>query len=266
MVWTDRGERAVDRERVARVRASIDERAHAEGLPLSIRHVCLACRAALDVGGVGVSLLDGFGVGQSLVVTDPCTEHLADVQITVGEGPGVDALGRNRPVLVPDLAAADTQRRWPLFAPAAYELGARAVFAFPLQLGVIVVGVLEINRTAPGRLSPDQLAGALLYADAALIVLLELDLAAEAESSDEAARPVSPSRPINGFVDRWSEVHQATGMVSVQLGTSITEAFVRLRAHAYASDRRLSAVAGDVVTRRLRFDPDPGANSVPTTE
>jgi AmiR/NasT family two-component response regulator len=55
-------------------------------------------------------------------------------------------------------------------------------------------------------------------------------------------------------------------MVSIQLGTSITEAYVRLRAHAYANDRRLSAVARDVVRRRLRFDPDPGAGSVPATE
>jgi hypothetical protein len=178
----------------------------------------------------------------------------------------VDALGRNRPVLVPDLAVAGTQRRWPLFAPAACDLGARAVFAFPLQVGMIVIGVLEVNRAAPGRLSPDQLAGALLYADAALMVLLELDLDAEAQGSDEGTRLVRPNRPINGFVDRWSEVHQATGMVSIQLGTSITEAFVRLRAHAYASDRRLSAVARDVVERRLRLDPDPGPGSAPATE
>jgi ANTAR domain len=42
-----------------------------------------------------------------------------------------------------------------------------------------------------------------------------------------------------------------------QLGVSTTEAFARLRAYAYAQDRRLSDIAHDIVTRRLRPDPDP---------
>ena len=37
---------------------------------------------------------------------------------------------------------------------------------------------------------------------------------------------------------------------------AIGEAFVRLRAYAYAQDRRLSDVARDIVARRLRLSPD----------
>jgi len=54
-----------------------------------------------------------------------------------------------------------------------------------------------------------------------------------------------------------AEVDQATGMVSVQLGVNIGEAFVRLRAYAYAQDRRLGEVASDIVARRLRLSPHP---------
>jgi hypothetical protein len=36
---------------------------------------------------------------------------------------------------------------------------------------------------------------------------------------------------------------------------SVGEALVRLRAHAFAHDRPLGAVAADVVARRLRFSP-----------
>jgi hypothetical protein len=273
MTSTKQGTGPVDRERVARVRASIDDLARAEGTAPSIRHVCLACCAALAGGGVSVSLLGELGVGSLLFATDPRSEELAELQVTVGEGAGLDALGQDRPVLVPDLLEAGAQRRWPLFAPAAHDLGVGALFAFPLQVGVIAIGVLEINWVAPGRLSPEQTASALLYADAALLVLLRLDLAAESAGAEGGADgmagpvgPGQPSRPLGGFVDRWDEVHQATGMVSVQLGTSITEAFIRLRAHAYASDRRLSSIAGDVVARRLRFDPEPGPGSVPATE
>jgi AmiR/NasT family two-component response regulator len=54
-----------------------------------------------------------------------------------------------------------------------------------------------------------------------------------------------------------AEVHQATGMISVQLGVGLEEAFVRLRAHAFASNAGLGDVAAEVVDRRLRFGPGP---------
>jgi hypothetical protein len=41
--------------------------------------------------------------------------------------------------------------------------------------------------------------------------------------------------------------------VSVQLGVSITEALIRLRAYAFSNDRLLHDVAEDVVARRLRI-------------
>jgi hypothetical protein len=53
------------------------------------------------------------------------------------------------------------------------------------------------------------------------------------------------------------EIDQATGMLTVQLGVTAGEAFARLRAYAYARDRRLADVAGDIVARRMRLDPDP---------
>ena len=54
-----------------------------------------------------------------------------------------------------------------------------------------------------------------------------------------------------------AEIDQATGMLTEQLGVGIEEAFVRLRAYAYAQDRRLADVARDLVARKLRMEPDP---------
>ena len=42
-------------------------------------------------------------------------------------------------------------------------------------------------------------------------------------------------------------------MISAQLGVSLAEALVRLRARAFAEDRLVAEVAADVVARRLRF-------------
>lgn len=53
---------------------------------------------------------------------------------------------------------------------------------------------------------------------------------------------------------RVAEVHQANGMLTIQLDIDLAEALLRLRAHAYAAGRTVSAVAADVVNRRLYFD------------
>src|SRR5918994_398145 len=50
-----------------------------------------------------------------------------------------------------------------------------------------------------------------------------------------------------------AEIHQATGMVSVQLDVTAAEALARMRAHAFVHDRLLIEVAHDVVARRLVF-------------
>jgi len=60
-----------------------------------------------------------------------------------------------------------------------------------------------------------------------------------------------------------AEIDQATGMLTVQLGVPVGEAFARLRAYAYSQDRRLADVAGDIVARRLRLHRDPGRDGGP---
>jgi hypothetical protein len=166
----------------------------------------------------------------------------------LGEGPGTDALGHDHPVLVPALGSDASVQRWPAFAPAALAVGVSAAFAFPLVMGAISAGALEIHRDQEGTLSADELTEALLFADAALPRVLD-----HLRGSDTVDGAELPS---GRFEYRWAQVHQATGMISVQLNSDLTTAFLRLRAHAYLTGRRLSQVANDVVTRRLRFDPD----------
>ncbi|MEU4232839.1 GAF and ANTAR domain-containing protein [Nonomuraea sp. NPDC026600] len=240
----------LDRRRSGRVQAAISSRAQSEGVPVTVAHVCVACTQALNMSGAGLLLVTSMGLGEPVYATDPRTDRLAELQITLGAGPAHEALCQDRPVLVPDLAATGTQRRWPIFAPGAHDLGVRAVFAFPLLVGAIAVGVLEVNRQLPGWLSPDQLADALLYADAALLVTLRLTL----DKTGDA--PAGTGQASDGYAGRWAEVHQATGMVAVQLSVGLSEAFVRLRAYAYTNDRRLAEVARDIVARRLRLEPD----------
>jgi AmiR/NasT family two-component response regulator len=43
-------------------------------------------------------------------------------------------------------------------------------------------------------------------------------------------------------------------MISVQLGISVTEALIRLRARAFSNERPIADVAQDVIARRLRLE------------
>jgi len=192
------------------------------------------------MSGVAVSVML---TGGSDVVwrTEGISVRLDDLQFSLGQGPGVDASASGELVLEPDLRAVPVQR-WPVFTPAALELGVRAVFAVPLRVGAIRVGVLLAQRDAPGPADGGVLTDLLVFAAAATEALL----------GSAGARPESP-RP-SGY---RAEIHQATGMISVQLGVGQGEALVRMRAYAFGHRRALAEVAADVVARRLRFDEIP---------
>ena len=213
--------------------------------------ICQACVEGLDVDGAAISLLTATASRETLSATDPTAETLEDLQFTLGEGACIEAAVSGRPVLVSDVYDLALTTRWPMFAAAVTDqTAARALFALPLQLGTINVGVLDLYRDTPGPLRDDQLRDAVAAADAATLMLL----AVPARIDDDHAEG-SGLWP-DGFWNGRAEVHQATGMILVQLGVSAQDAFVRLRAHAFATRRTLADVARDVVARRLVFTHD----------
>lgn len=210
---------------------------------------------AADVLGVD-GVWAGLGTGRRGAVLawgrGEVSLALEDAQFTLGEGPVREAEQGAVPVLVPDVAHLAV--RWPAFAEAALGLGVGAVFAFPLRIGAISVGVLTAYRALPGPLEPGQLADALALAAAVTGLLLRA--APTGAVSGSAAPGGGASRATVGRehpATYRAEVHQATGMVSVQLGISLAEALLLLRAHAFGTEHTIGQVAADVVARRLRF-------------
>ena len=214
--------------------------------------VCAAAATSLGVSGAWVLAGDGAKPGHTMCATDVVSESLAEVQITLGEGPCHDASVYGVPVLAASLSAESTGSRWAAFTDAALRAGAAAVFGFPLRIGAIRIGVLGMYRDQEGPLSIFQLGDALILADAATVLLLD----AEARQPDDPFSGAAPAGQSPALAAHHAEIDQATGMLTEQLGVSISVAFARLRAYAYAQDRRLSEVAHDIVTRRLRLDPD----------
>jgi hypothetical protein len=217
-----------------------------DGVMGGMRRLCAAAAQAMSASGAAVTVMAEDGERGAMVASDPTSERIEELQFVLGEGPGTDAFASRRPVLVPDLAG-ETVARWPVYTPAAGDLGVRAVFAFPLQVGAARLGVFEVFRVRPGRLSSGELRHALVFAEVALATLLD----------GQANAPLGAAADgLAGAVEHRAELFQAQGMVMVMLGVSLAEALARMRAHAYAENRQLAEVATEIIARRLLFDPD----------
>lgn len=196
----------------------------------------------LSLCGATVTVMTPDG-GEGLAAkSSDRVQELVEIQFTLGQGPSIDAFATGRPVLVPALAAATS--RWVGFSPAAMASGITGVYAFPLGLGAIRLGVLTCYAEADQVLSADELQRCLLSADAAAQLLLS-------SSADEDS--LVPDPDVQDSLDIRAEVYQAQGMLMVELGISLSDALVRLRAMAFADDIDLNRLAIDLVTGRRAF-------------
>ena len=173
----------------------------------------------------------------------PIRSRLEELQFTLGEGPCLDAYRSGEPTLEPDLAH-PRRSRWPAMSAAALESGAAAIFGFPLGIGDARIGALDLYRDRPGPLNRAQHADALEMADIAAHTVLAM------QADDHAGGLVSQ---LQGNTFRYL-VHQAAGMLSVQLDVTVDDGLDRLRAYAFAHHRPIEHVASEIVAHVLRFD------------
>ncbi|MCP2337354.1 GAF and ANTAR domain-containing protein [Actinomadura rupiterrae] len=166
--------------------------------------------------------------------------ELDNLQYTLGDGPALEAVQRGRPLIEPDLLAADPDR-WPLFLAAAARTPVRAAIATPLRVGAATIGVLTGYRTTTGPLTPAQLRD-LDRLSRPLLLLLHTELTTPADDTSTGLRLYR------------AEVHQATGFLANELGIPLGQALQRLRAHAAAHDQPLTDLARALLTRRLPPD------------
>lgn len=207
----------------------------------SLTSVCRSATRLLRMSGSSVVLM-GEGTFPSVASAYGVSVTVQDLEFTLGEGPASDAFTEGSPVLADDVAAFSS--RWPQFTRAITDEGVRSLYAFPLQLGAIKLGVLVLYRDEPGVLQGEELSAAILVAN--LVTNQVLDMQAGALSESLAwGLEVDDYRAV---------VHQASGMISAQLDCAMGEALVRLRGRAFATDRAIDQVAADVVTGMLRFD------------
>jgi hypothetical protein len=229
-------------DRLLRILAKLSSGTTTESEPARL---CDVCAEVSDMSGAGIMLMTGDTQQGSVCSSNAVSALIEELQFTLGEGPCVDAHLQDRPVLEPDLADPTTPR-WLAFTGPAVAAGVRAIFGFPLQVGSIRLGALNLYRDRSGPMRDDQYAESLVLAGVAARAVLAMQAHAPPGTlSTELAE---------GGANFQFVVHQASGMVSVQLGVSVGEALARLRAYAFGNDLLLTEVAEAIVARTLRLD------------
>jgi hypothetical protein len=207
--------------------------------------LCAVAAEFMALDGAGIALINDGDDLTSLCTSNVAAGALMDLEMTLGEGPTVDA-SRGDAVQDIDLIGANDSV-WSTYRPEALALGARAVFGYPVRLGAIRFGALSLYRNSPGPLDAGQASDAYLMAS----VVGRAILATQAGGS-----PDDLVEELGGVSMLDFRVHQAAGMVSIQASISVRDALVLLRAHAFGVGCGLSDLAGRVVSRSTHFDPD----------
>ncbi|MFC0430736.1 GAF and ANTAR domain-containing protein [Kutzneria buriramensis] len=229
------------------IATAIGRLASADNVPVRLEHVCRAGAAALGVAGVSLCTIGDLGLGEPVYATDAVSERAIELEITVGTGPGMQALRNGNVVMSADLDSSTSLHQWPALVPMLSALGVCAVFAFPLTAGEITVGVLELYRAGPGALPMAAMADGQLFADYAMALLLDSDYWRPGSDVEDVLAGTLP--------EQWRRVNLATCVIAAQLGIGATQAYQRLRAYAFTVDCQLRQVADAVLEGCIELTP-----------
>jgi hypothetical protein len=196
--------------------------------------------SALAITGASVSTIGIARDPETLSASNDQAARLDELQFDLGEGPCWDTVATRRPVFEEDVRTAVA--RWPALAPALADSPVRALHAFPLLVGSLQVGVLDLYSAATGMLDDAEVAGTnrMVSALARLVLREELMIFTSSEPPDRT----DYSRRI---------VHQAVGMVIAQLALSSADALLVLQGHAFAAGRTVKEVSQDVIDFTIDF-------------
>jgi hypothetical protein len=194
----------------------------------------------LPVDGASVSKVGGFLGTETLAATDATIARIDELQFDLGEGPCWDAIAALAPVLQPDVRAA--RKVWPAFSRRLQDHGVTAIFAFPLAVGPLRIGAIDLYSTEPTDLD-----GATTTQTTALASIISRHVL-----RDTLRAAGDGDTGLSGPYSRRT-IHQATGFVIAQCGISAEDAYLLLQGHAFAEGTTMEEIAQDVVSGRLVF-------------
>lgn len=169
--------------------------------------------------------------------SDDLARTAYELELAVGEGPAGSAAGRGELV---SAGGGEMAQQWPLYGPAAVELGVRSVLAMPLRQETACLGSLVVYGTEP--------------------VLDEEVVAATGRVTGAVTQAMLlAGGSLFADADYEPTVHQAVGMVAARCHCGVEDAEDLLRARAFAEERPVAEIAQAVlrgeITLSLRSVP-----------
>lgn len=207
------------------------------------QRICIAGSQLLAADSMSIALVVD-GDYEPLSSSDDVARTMDEIQFSIGDGPSFSTQGGTDPILVEDLSHHDAVRQWPLFCDSAQTHHIAGLFCFPLRIGAANLGVMSAYRRSAATFTPTQFSYGLVLSSFA---------AAETVRS-MAGDPHRDPRVQDPIAYDQSVVQFAAGMISERLNTSIVDALVRIRAHAFASDTTVIEVARLIASGRLVLD------------
>ncbi|HEX2902601.1 MAG TPA: GAF and ANTAR domain-containing protein [Jatrophihabitans sp.] len=191
----------------------------------------IADAAVFNVSGAewaGISVRSDRAGLITRAATDPVVPAIDEAQLTLGEGPGLDAARRRHTIRSADLVA---ERRWPRFAPQALGLGVRSLLSLELFGARRRFGALNVYSGQPNAFDePAEAAALLLAAHAALAI-----------GAQQTRSTLSHALDIRDVVG------QAKGILMERYRIGNQEAFELLSTSSQNTNRRLVEVADELI-------------------
>ena len=154
----------------------------------------------LDVTGAGVTLISTGSAPHYIAASDDAALRFERLQTSLREGPCLAAFESGTAVVVSDLR---TDKRFPIFGPAALAAGLAAVFTFPLRHGESPrLGALDLYRNTPGDLDERERAAAQTLADVASAYLLNAQARKQSERDTARYQELALRDPLTGLANR----------------------------------------------------------------
>ena len=207
--------------------------------------LCQAVVELLAVDGAGISVYLGADIAVPVGASDVGAATGEALQFTLREGPCFEAYATEDPVLIPDLDRHDSHAwaEWPIYADElTRRTPYRAVFAYPLLAGDVVLGSLGLYRRSPGV--PDGLHDVRSVAAHVTDRLLKADFVTDEDEEPAPSWLDSPS----GL--RRRQVWLAQGLVVQANLITPGQAIDLLRAQAFTADRLVDDLAADILSGR----------------
>lgn len=183
---------------------------------------------AVDADYAGVIFVHSKTKVETVSATDPLIEKLDEIQLQVGEGPDISALGDVISVIVDDTT---TDRRWPAWAGLVAGAGVRSLLNVRLWTSTSTLGTLNLYSREPNKFSADDQAVAHVLARHAAVAI-------------GSARK---ERHLWQAVDARKRIGQAQGILMERYDLTADKAFAVLLRYSQDKNIKLRVVADQLV-------------------